>query len=433
MTIRALLAYGISALILVCLSPQCIAQPFTTDDKLEAFKLTLRDYPDGSGVLWTSANGVSGGETDYLFVKPISARRAIEAYVISLSEDAVVSVVVAKDTWDENLLSCRTDSSGMCGVRFRALGDAGFKISASEGTEWQLVLMASPEIPMDTLMPSPLFEAKRSNAARYEADATAADDSGAGGWLGYVAVALLAVIAVLLLRRNRPGSTTAVLIAFLLLVSPYQPSYAISESTSGTLDALNEELSDAENRNSRREAMRSRVDSNVQLLQSRLAILRNMSDMIDAWGDLTDLGNCSNISNPAGAPRVPMFCEGDVSCEACYTDARREFNHVRGVFEQLRTIYQCNRKAIDAAIAFGDSASGVHAVSGLAWQAQRVRIEASVNDLEKAYDDKHAELLGRLHTSMVDIAMCEAQYGEPDWYDRFGFMYFEFIGDKYRR
>jgi len=431
MTIRALLAYGITALVLVCLSPHCVAQPFTTDDTLKPFKLTLRDYPDGNGVLWTSASGVSGTATDYLYVKPISARRAIEAHVISLSEDADVSMVVVKDTWDENLQNCRTDSSGMCGVRFRALGDAGFKISAPDGTQWQLVIFAGPEIPMDALMPSPLFEAERADAARYEANA-AADDSDSGSWLGITAVALLAAIVVLLLR-NRRASTTTVLIALLLLISPYQQSYAISESTSGTLDALNDELSDAESRNSRRDAMRNRIDSNVQLLQSRLAILMDLHNAIDAWTDLTDIGKCSNISNPAGAPRVPMFCEGDAGCEACYADARREFNHVRGVFEQLRTIYQCNKKAIDAAIAFGDSASGVHAVSGLAWQAQRVRIEASVTDLNNAYDAKHTELLGRLHASMIDIAMCEAQYGEPDWYDRFGFVYFEFIGDKYRR
>ncbi len=34
---------------------------------------------------------------------------------------------------------------------------------------------------------------------------------------------------------------------------------------------------------------------------------------------------------------------------------------------------------------------------------------------------------------MVGLSTCEAQYGVPDWYDRFGYMYFEFMRDKYRR
>jgi hypothetical protein len=33
----------------------------------------------------------------------------------------------------------------------------------------------------------------------------------------------------------------------------------------------------------------------------------------------------------------------------------------------------------------------------------------------------------------ADMAICEAQYGTPDWYDRFGFIYFEFMRDAYKR
>lgn len=128
-----------------------------------------------------------------------------------------------------------------------------------------------------------------------------------------------------------------------------------------------------------------------------------------------------------------MFCEDDASCSACYSDARSEFNAVRGTFEQLRVIYQCSMDDINSAIAFGDSASGVHGVSGLAWQAQKARITNSVNGLKNAYDNKYDELRGRLHSSMIEIASCEAQYGEPDWYDRFGYVYFEFLTDKYKR
>lgn len=38
----------------------------------------------------------------------------------------------------------------------------------------------------------------------------------------------------------------------------------------------------------------------------------------------------------------------------------------------------------------------------------------------------------RLHDSMIELGRCETQYGEPDWYDRVGYMYYEFLTDKYR-
>ena len=34
---------------------------------------------------------------------------------------------------------------------------------------------------------------------------------------------------------------------------------------------------------------------------------------------------------------------------------------------------------------------------------------------------------------MIDIAECEEEFGERDWYDRFGFMFYEFMKEKYRR
>ena len=69
----------------------------------------------------------------------------------------------------------------------------------------------------------------------------------------------------------------------------------------------------------------------------------------------------------------------------------------------------------------------------MAWQTQRRNIEKSIAELETAYDRKYAELLNSLSRSMLELSECEARYGVEDWFDRFGYMYFEFIKDKYRR
>src|SRR3546814_6554130 len=49
------------------------------------------------------------------------------------------------------------------------------------------------------------------------------------------------------------------------------------------------------------------------------------------------------------------------------------------------------------------------------------------------YDHKYTQLMEALHGQMVDMGTCEAKYGVEDWYDRFGFIYYEFMADKYKR
>lgn len=418
------------------------AEIFTLDEELKPFKMTLREYPDANGARWTAASGVSGEGVDHLYVGDLSPLRAMEAYVISLSLENDVSMTLARAHWDESLNTCTTDESGMCGVKFSTQGEVGFKISAPQGTPWKLVLLTSPEVSPDSLLPSPLFEARRADAARYEAGGTPASPvdempagTGAGeasGWLLPAVVVLLAVIGLLLvlLLRKRGSATTLALLAVALMTLPPEQARGISEATQGTLAALNDPLDDTQQRIAEDRAVRDRVDGNLATLEKRMQVIMALKSLAEEWHPLTP---CSTVANPPGAPRIPTFCEGNEDCMACYQAARKDFNETRGTFEQLRVIYQCAMDDINSALAFGDTASGVHGVVGLTWKAERTKIEASVKNLRGAYDSKYNELGRQLQRSMIDIGVCEAKYGEPDWYDRFGFMYYEFLTDKYRR
>ncbi|HNP62665.1 MAG TPA: hypothetical protein PKH39_01960 [Woeseiaceae bacterium] len=428
---------------LLAVSETSEAQPYALDPNIKPVQLTLRDYPDGNGVMWTAATGASQGVTDYLYVGALSARRATEVYLMSLSATNAVSMELAQGHWDETLDSCTTDDSGMCGIKFRAHGDLGFRINAPEETAWQLVIMTSPEVAAAELMPSPLFEARKADAARYEVGAATAPSVGTTNmpvpesgrqpdWLAPVAVGLLAVIVILLflLLRNRKSPAALLLFATLLTASPDEFAYGVSESTAGTLDALGRQLDQTQANNAEIDGIRSRLESNSATLLKRLEILMALKGLIDEWNPLNP---CATVANPPSTPRIPTFCEGDSECESCYGTARDKFNQVRSVFEDLRVIYQCSMNDINSALAFGDTASGVHGVVGLTWKAERTKIERSVNELKKAYDNKYADLRGRLHESMIELGSCEAMYGEPDWYDRFGYVYFEFLTDKYKR
>ncbi|MCG8371604.1 MAG: hypothetical protein MJA32_13975 [Proteobacteria bacterium] len=445
----------IAFLVLLLASAAVSAQPFTLDENIKPLKLTLKDDPNYEGIQFTSASGTIGSTASYLFANTFSPQRVVVAQLFSIAAEQPATLTVVKELWTEPGRSCTTDAAGVCDVKFRTSGDAGFRINGVTGSKWRLLLMVSPEIPREVMMPSPFFEADKADAARLEhggtlaapasgSDRPAGAESGGGDalvWIGAAAVVLLAVIAVLLARllgsRNQSAAGallplfTALALLFVAAPEPAvaeDPVESDSESIDVDLTELNEEI-EAEAK--AREEARKQMEKAAKRTQTALKILMDAKSAYDRW--FGDLSNCAAMSNPAGAPRIPSFCAGDPRCQGCYTVARTDFNEVRGVFEQLRIIYSCNKKAIDAAIKFGDSASGVHGVTGLAWQTIKLDIEESVKGLKKAYDDKYLELTQKLHDSMIEIARCEAKWGEPDWYDRFGYVYFEFMADKYKR
>ena len=136
---------------------------------------------------------------------------------------------------------------------------------------------------------------------------------------------------------------------------------------------------------------------------------------------------------PDGSPEVPISCETD-ACAACYERSINQLNFVRRQFERLRAIYGGAKDFADKSIAFGDTVSGIHGASGLAWQAQKTGIIREVEKLGRTYDSKHEELSAALRRALNDIGACEAEhFSTPDWYNRFGFIYYTFMEDRYRR
>ncbi|MEZ5331851.1 MAG: hypothetical protein R2991_07305 [Thermoanaerobaculia bacterium] len=148
-----------------------------------------------------------------------------------------------------------------------------------------------------------------------------------------------------------------------------------------------------------------------------------------------DLGADPNYS-PAGAPQLPTRCldAGDTGCMACYESAQHEINFLRVNLERLRAIYAATKKYSDKAIAFGDSMAGLPGGFGMGWPEQRFGIQAEMEKLGHTYDEKYNGMIANLERSLKQLSECEAQYFDtPDWYDRFGFIYYTFMADRYKR
>lgn len=268
----------------------------------------------------------------------------------------------------------------------------------------------------------------------------------------YVALGIALLVIGLLAGKltAKKGKNTTLMLLFLFITSfsvHAEGVYLTMEEFETYKIGVDDAHADMLRKLSILESERKAVDKSISSVKANITKIKSAWSAIkNLYSTYTGLSSCISSTPPAGAPTIPSICteisfdeddeiiEEEVEgCASCFLVAREKFNNRRYQFEQLATIYKCTKKFTNAAIAFGDNASGVHGVAGLAWQRERIKIEESVRGLEKAYDDKYAEMLDDLADAMMELNICEAEYGVEDWYDRFGYMYFEFMKEKYAR
>ena len=184
----------------------------------------------------------------------------------------------------------------------------------------------------------------------------------------------------------------------------------------------------------------NQTNSIISTAQSWGSNIRSGADFLNTFSTFApeDAGLEPNY-NPDGMPQVPVHCGGSkdadsqAACQQCYQEAYDELNFVRYTFERLRAIYSATKTYKDKMVAFGDTGASAMGAGGLAWHYEKRGIEESFAKLQSSYKEKYNGLLKTLKRSLEDIAECEAKhYGQSDWYNRYGFMYYTFMEDRYR-
>lgn len=421
-----------------CLVSQANAQPFTLDKKLKVVKLQLENQKDWKGAKGIAGVGKLSQKGEFFYVKGASMFQPIDVFLVG-PDGKNARMEIVKNNWEDiELKGSTTDApDGIANLKLRSYGDFGIRVySDTDEGDYQLVVYASPEVKNN--LPSPFVKmrdakekpASKKSVATGEEKPKTEDTDGQSNiiWIAGGIIAVLVVI-ILVLLKNKKGKTLILLAPISILLQP-TPLFAQSWQMQKHLSQL-------------KEIMESK---NAENILKKLKELKeqgvSIKELLEAY---TGIGDCMDLPMPPGMPAIPSFCaeeeEGATStvsdsrgdCARCFVEARAEFEKVRYNLEQLRVIYKCTKDFSKKAIAFGDNTSGIHAVSGLAWQAQKVKIEASVKDMEKAYDLKYTELIGKLQESLFELAVCEEQFGTRDWYDRYGYMFYEFVKEKYKR
>ena len=417
-------------------SSKAFAQPYSLDKKLEPIKLALeadtRSGHEGEkGIVYFNQLD----STAMLhYVSGHNMFQMVDVLVSSM-DDTPLKVTLVKDNWDDVQEQKNTSSvpDGIVNFKVRAYGSFGIKVEADEAdhSPYNIVVLASK--PVKEYLGSPFRKIKESEMKAAKAAETP-ETFGSGGdnkWL-YIAmgVALLVIglLAGKLLGKNKNSATLVLLLMGIPSMAFAQPS---PQGSFLTVEEFEDYVKDTEAHFKDFETLLKVISERVpsewnaeKFKKTTGNIDQKITGIMKAWSSAAKV---FSLYNGLGG------CMNAETCSECYYQARTEFNNVRYTLEELATIYSCTKKFTDAALAFGDNASGIHGVIGLAWQNERRGIEKSISDLEKAYDAKYSELMKRLAEAMQQLNICEAKYGVEDWYDRFGFIYFEFMKDKYKR
>ena len=56
-----------------------------------------------------------------------------------------------------------------------------------------------------------------------------------------------------------------------------------------------------------------------------------------------------------------------------------------------------------------------------------------MDNFYKSYDNKYKEFDVKLNSILHEIDRCEEKLGFEDWYSKIGFIYYNFMSDKYKR
>lgn len=209
-----------------------------------------------------------------------------------------------------------------------------------------------------------------------------------------------------------------------------------SESTNGMVEAINQmgetEISNIQDHWESLDNIGGTISDGIGHFNTAMDMFDNVRDMYEASNAL-DNNECVPDFSTDAQSMMPSSCGEQAGCQDCYQGSISRMTVVRRSLARLSCIRMNTKKFTDAAVAFGDNVSGIHAVTGLAWQAERRGIMETMENFNKSYDRKYTELIQSLQTALQGISNCEAQFGMPDWYQRFGFIYYEMMKEKYKR
>ncbi len=412
---------NILIIFLLLLSNIVLAQPFTLDEDLKPIELKLEPNSKYEGSKYVETTSfINKNDITYYYITGHDIYQFVDIFIFANkgNPDLVASVVF--NTWDniEETQQTKSSKDGIINFKLRSYQDIGFTVKSldTDNVSYSIIVNASP--PVMAHLGSPFVKATSENAALNDANKHSDAGSNDKNIWAYIIIGLLLLIVGLLAGKLLGKKKALSVILFMALTS------LSTESFGQTLPRSLEDVG-------RDDQRREQVNKGIEDLNKTFGTADAIKKYLEQY---KNLGNCLTSTPPPGQPTIPSFCVDEMnSCASCFLSARGEFNEARYKLDKLQTIYDCTKAYTDAAISFGDNVSSYHGVVGLVWQSKRREVEKSIVSLNKAYDQKRVELLGKLNTALMKLDACEQEHGIADWYDRFGVMFYNFSEMRYHR
>ncbi len=446
-------AFFIAITTLFLISITASAQPYTLDEKIKPVLLELRDNPEGEGAMGIIANATIKDKSQYYYVKGQDMFQFIDVFIFSNFGDPDFKANLVSVSW-KDIADTQTTADSEKGVihfKLRSQGDFGIEVfPTTEAVNYSIVINASE--PSKEFLGSAFKKITKKDMSESEEfiPNEATNDSGSSNTnyflYAIIGIALLVIgfLASKVMSKNKAG-----IIILLLSLGMSSQSYAqgtikppeertfdlddiigrayenwLAEHGGELLGDISKSIDDLDRKMDRLEFVGQRL--------RELNPYKKIKAIKEFYDSYKDISSCIEAARPPGMPRIPSFCDTD-DCETCFLGARLEFEEVRYKFVKLQAIYKCTMNFINRGIALGDSYAPVHGVTGIVWQNEKFKLLKSVKGLKKSYDSKRLELLGRMQRALIELDACEAKHGIPDWYDRFGYMYYDFTKTQYQR
>lgn len=416
---------------------------FDLEKEAKALRLKKHELPGIEGAQFAALKGKIKTNQARMILPGLQVTRPVAVTVQATEPSQALELQLVKTRWHKPLARCTTDQSGRCTLKFRTQGDLGIVV--------QQVGKESPGFIVDAIIgPKVIVPPSRSIIVPRSMD----EVQSTGGFPLWLIVPTMLALGMALWwwRRKQDITTTAAVLVVALSIGFSAPPVSAEPVPGGppiypdelSFDQLMEQLNQMGDAG---EDLRGRMKD----IEGLGDLAESLSDVFERFGKIADglehlqtmLGHYGHLSpsdsqyqpdlDERSLPDIPSVCAATPACQACFSKAHEKFIGDRLLLEELRIIYSSTKDFSKAALSFGDSVSGVHGVSGLAWQSERRKIEKSLKNMDEAYDRKFEELIDRSHESLMAIARCEDEYGIKDWYNHFGFMYFDFLKTKYKR
>lgn len=445
------------------LSVDIMAQPFTLDTSVHVVEIKMRPFnPKGMD----DKKGKLGivhvrqvKDTAYFFCKGLSIYSPVITEVFKGNPSQTMQVSLHKWNWKEASRKGTTDEKGLWMEKFKSENDFGIMVVTKGGTAvYNLFVWAGDELKLDLATPFVTHEEYEKNEQKTGNEEVTGKKSKKNNTLLYIigGVILAAIGAFVVLRKNKGRKGLIIIFLFTSLNIVYGQN--LGEMIDQTLDQLDvareganplnpsdfdvpwgntnqpsdpEYASLAENFTRFQSAL-SAVNTGLQMLSTAMNIY---ASAIDLYSALTTLDNaeCTPDFSQSAEAMIPSNCLGNNDCMACYTDAMRKLDGNRQSLARMMCIYTNTKNYKDRAIAFGNSVASIGGGAGFGWSQAQRKIESSYENFKQHYDKKYQDFMTAVHEALTKISTCEQQYGMRDWYRRFGFMYFEFLQQKYKR